>query len=53
MLYKIIIDNVLLLLILKKEKKSKVRLMVKFYFEVFGLSGYEDKYFLEFFGGMR
>ena len=44
--YKTIIDNVSLPLILKKEKKSKARSMVKPYFEVFGLSG-------ELSGGMR
>ena len=51
--YKTIIDNVSLPLILKKEKKSKARSMVKPYFEVFGLSGYEDKYPSELSGGMR
>ncbi|ENY8632248.1 ABC transporter ATP-binding protein [Clostridioides difficile] len=51
--YKTIIDNVSLPLILKKEKKSKARSMVKPYFEVFGLSGYEDKYSSELSGGMR
>ncbi|EQK05886.1 TPA: ABC transporter ATP-binding protein [Clostridioides difficile] len=51
--YKTIIDNVSLPLILKKEKKSKARSMVKPYFEVFGLSRYEDKYPSELSGGMR
>lgn len=51
--YKTIIDNVSLPLVLKKEKKSKARSMVKHYFEVFGLEGYEYKYPTELSGGMR
>ncbi|MCC0648537.1 ABC transporter ATP-binding protein [Clostridioides sp. ZZV15-6598] len=51
--YKTIIDNVSLPLVLKKEKKSKARSMVKHYFEVFGLEGYEYKYPAELSGGMR
>ncbi|MCC0679633.1 MULTISPECIES: ABC transporter ATP-binding protein [unclassified Clostridioides] len=51
--YKTIIDNVSLPLVLKKEKKSKARSMVKHYFEVFGLEGYEYKYPSELSGGMR
>nr|UWI48436.1 ABC transporter ATP-binding protein [Clostridioides difficile] len=51
--YKTIIDNVSLPLVLKKEKKSKARSMVKHYFEVFGLEGYEYKYPGELSGGMR
>ncbi|MCC0655203.1 ABC transporter ATP-binding protein [Clostridioides sp. ES-S-0123-01] len=51
--YKTIIDNVSLPLALKKEKKSKARSMVKHYFEVFGLEGYEYKYPSELSGGMR
>lgn len=51
--YKTIIDNVSLPLVLKKEKKSKAKSMVKHYFEVFGLEGYEYKYPAELSGGMR
>ncbi|MDB0439900.1 ABC transporter ATP-binding protein [Clostridioides difficile] len=51
--YKTIIDNVSLPLVLKKEKKSKARSMVKDYFEIFGLEGYEYKYPSELSGGMR
>ncbi|WP_246918514.1 ABC transporter ATP-binding protein [Clostridioides difficile] len=51
--YKTIIDNVSLPLVLKKEKRNKARSMVKPYFEVVGLSGYEDKYPSELSGGMR
>ncbi|MCC0632956.1 MULTISPECIES: ABC transporter ATP-binding protein [unclassified Clostridioides] len=51
--YKTIIDNVSLPLVLKKEKKGKARSMVKHYFEVFGLEGYEYKYPAELSGGMR
>ncbi|MGO1042661.1 ABC transporter ATP-binding protein [Clostridioides difficile] len=51
--YKTIIDNVSLPLVLKKEKKRKARSMVKHYFEVFGLEGYEYKYPAELSGGMR
>ncbi|HBG4973479.1 TPA: ABC transporter ATP-binding protein [Clostridioides difficile] len=51
--YKTIMDNVSLPLVLKKEKKSKARSMVKPYFEVFGLSGYEDKHPSELSGGMK
>ncbi|MGO0882481.1 ABC transporter ATP-binding protein [Clostridioides difficile] len=51
--YKTIIDNVSLPLVLKKEKKSKARSMVKHYFEIFGLEGYEYKYPSELSGGMR
>lgn len=51
--YKTIIDNVSLPLVLKKEKKSKARSMVKHYFKIFGLEGYEYKYPSELSGGMR
>ncbi len=51
--YKNIIDNVSLPLILKGEKKKKSHQLVKPYFSVFGLEGYENKYPDELSGGMR
>lgn len=51
--YKTIIDNVSLPIILKKEKKKKAHEIVKPYFEIFGLSGYEYKYPKELSGGMK
>lgn len=51
--YKTIIDNVCLPLILMRDKKNKAREKVKSYFEVFGLTGYEDKYPKELSGGMK
>lgn len=51
--YKTIIDNVSLPLVLKGEKKKKIRDMVNSYFSTFGLKGYENKYPHELSGGMR
>lgn len=51
--YKNIIDNVSLPLILKGEKKKKSFEIVKPYFSIFGLEGYENKYPHELSGGMR
>lgn len=51
--YKTIIDNVSLPLILRKEKKSKAYELIKPYFSIFGLEGYEYKYPSELSGGMR
>lgn len=51
--YKTIIDNVALPLILNKKSKKEAEEMVNHYFEVFGLSGYENKYPNELSGGMK
>ena len=51
--YKTIIDNVALPLILNKKSKKEARRMVNPYFEIFGLSGYENKYPNELSGGMK
>ncbi len=51
--YKTIIDNVALPLILNKKSKKEAKEMVNPYLEVFGLSGYENKYPNELSGGMK
>lgn len=48
-----IIDNVSLPLVMKGEKKKSARKKASEYFELFGLSGYENKYPSELSGGMR
>lgn len=48
-----IIDNVSLPLVMKGEKKKSARKKAREYFELFGLSGYENKYPSELSGGMR
>lgn len=48
-----IIDNVSLPLVMKGEKKKTARKRASEYFELFGLSGYENKYPSELSGGMR
>ena len=48
-----IIDNVSLPLVMKGEKKKSARKRASEYFELFGLSGYENKYPSELSGGMR
>ena len=48
-----IIDNVSLPLVMKGEKKKIAREKAKKYFELFGLSGCEEKYPSELSGGMR
>ena len=51
--YKTIIDNIALPLVLNKKSKKEAREMVNPYLEVFGLSGYENKYPNELSGGMK
>jgi len=51
--YRTVIDNVILPLLLKGEKKNKARDYAAAFFPVFGLSGYEKKYPAELSGGMR
>lgn len=51
--YKTIIDNVILPMILNKEKKNIAYEKVKEYFNIFGLEGYENKYPSELSGGMK
>ena len=51
--YKNIIDNVSMPLILKGEKKKKSYEIVRPYFSIFSLEGYENKYPNELSGGMR
>lgn len=51
--YKTIIDNVILPMILNKEKKNIAYEKVKEYFNIFGLKGYENKYPSELSGGMK
>ena len=48
-----IIDNVSLPLVMKGEKKKSARKKAAQYFELFGLSGCEEKYPSELSGGMR
>jgi len=51
--YRTVIDNVILPLLIKGEKKKTARSQAAEYFEMFGLSGYENKYPNELSGGMR
>jgi len=51
--YRTVIDNVILPLLIKGEKKKTARAQAAEYFEMFGLSGYENKYPNELSGGMR
>lgn len=51
--WKKIIDNVALPLVIKGKSKKESRKIVKDYFEVFGLSGFEYKYPFQLSGGMR
>ncbi len=51
--WKKIIDNVALPLVIKGIKKKEAREMVKKYFEIFGLEGFEYKYPFQLSGGMR
>ncbi|SHJ92507.1 ABC transporter ATP-binding protein [Tepidibacter formicigenes] len=48
-----IIDNVALPLLIKGESKKKSREIVKGYFSIFGLEGFEYKYPFQLSGGMR
>lgn len=51
--WKKIIDNVALPLVVKGNNKKKSREMVKDYFKIFGLEGFEYKYPFQLSGGMR
>lgn len=51
--WKKIIDNVALPLVVKGTNKKKSREMVKDYFKIFGLEGFEYKYPFQLSGGMR
>jgi len=51
--YRTVIDNVILPLVIKGEKKNVARNAVKHFFPMFGLEGYEGKYPAELSGGMR
>ncbi|MHB9294953.1 ABC transporter ATP-binding protein [Pillotina sp. SPG140] len=51
--YRTIIDNVILPLLIRGEKKSIARAYAAPFFEPFGLSGYEKKYPSQLSGGMR
>jgi len=51
--YRTVLDNVILPLIIRGEKKKSAREKAAGFFGRFGLSGYEDKYPRELSGGMR
>jgi len=51
--YRTVIDNVILPLLIKGEKKKKAREEAEKFFHMFGLSSYEKKYPNELSGGMR
>jgi len=51
--YRTVLDNVILPLLIKGEKKKKAREAALEFFPMFGLSGYEKKYPNELSGGMR
>ncbi len=51
--WKKIIDNAALPLVIKGTKKKEAREMVKGYFKIFGLEGFEYKYPFQLSGGMR
>jgi len=51
--YRTVLDNVILPLLIRGEKKSKAREYACGFFTMFGLSGYENKFPDELSGGMR
>ena len=51
--YRTIIDNVILPLLIRGEKKKEAREHASGFFQMFGLDGYEKKYPYELSGGMR
>ena len=51
--YRTVIDNVILPLLIRGEKKKTAREYAVSFFPLFGLSGYENKYPNELSGGMR
>ena len=51
--YRTVLDNVILPLLIRGEKKKPAREYAKEFFPIFGLSGYEKKYPNELSGGMR
>ena len=51
--YRTVLDNVILPLLIRKEKKKTAREYAAGFFSMFGLSGYENKYPHELSGGMR
>ncbi|MCL2759728.1 MAG: ABC transporter ATP-binding protein [Treponema sp.] len=51
--YRTVINNVILPLLIRGEKKKTAREYAAGFFEMFGLSGYENKYPNELSGGMR
>jgi len=51
--YRTVLDNVILPLLIRGEKKKLSRQYAAGFFELFGLSGYENKYPNELSGGMR
>ncbi|MCL2277227.1 MAG: ABC transporter ATP-binding protein [Treponema sp.] len=51
--YRTVLDNVILALLIRGGKKKPSRQYARGFFELFGLSGYENKYPNELSGGMR
>jgi ABC-type nitrate/sulfonate/bicarbonate transport system ATPase subunit len=51
--YRTVLDNVILPLLIRGEKKNTAREKASVFFPMFGLSGYEKKYPNELSGGMR
>ena len=51
--YRTVLDNVILPLLIRGEKKKPARDFAAGFFSMFGLTGYEDKYPNELSGGMR
>ncbi|MCL2184923.1 MAG: ABC transporter ATP-binding protein [Treponema sp.] len=51
--YRTVLDNVILPLVIRGEKKNKAREFAQSFFHMFGLDGYEKKYPYELSGGMR
>ncbi|MDR0464213.1 MAG: ABC transporter ATP-binding protein [Treponema sp.] len=51
--YRTVLDNVILPLIIRAEKKKSAREYAQTFFPMFGLSGYEKKYPNQLSGGMR
>ncbi|MCL2213946.1 MAG: ABC transporter ATP-binding protein [Treponema sp.] len=51
--YRTVLDNVILPLLIRGEKRNKAREYAESFFPMFGISGYERKYPNELSGGMR